>query len=349
MDQYKILFEVSLSHKYYSGPFSKDYEIVISSSIRKLMKSYQLLFKKKVDGFIILGKSAQLFLISSSKKAIKFRFGIQVKNRYFENFSKIRPQEPYMKYIFRNEVYQEINHGQLEIKEVMLHSGNYLSETNFNFCLQGNFQPNKVWGNELTISDENGNFFDGEIEEKTQLGQLLSDDYGSYQVKSSGVSKEDEIFYLEPDLKKSWGIIEISLQTSANTQFEKVLGSHYKIRLDARKVFWTYYFVSNNANHFKNISVFIGKYKLNFSDGEHVILPNNQTATKITSQNTISISKFYGEEKIYAKLEDDGSVEVRGGKMLTKIYLPTPDIQRIKAVEFNGETKYYSEMFIQNL
>ena len=51
-----------------------------------------------------------------------------------------------------------------------------------------------------------------------------------------------EIFYIEPDLKKSWGIIEISLQTSANTQFEKVLGSHFKIRLDARKVFWTYYF-----------------------------------------------------------------------------------------------------------
>jgi hypothetical protein len=349
MDQYKVLFEVSLSHNFYLGSFSKDYEIVMSSSIRTMMKSYQLLFKKKADGFIILGKSAQLFLISSSKKAIKFRFGIQVKNRYFENFSKIRPQEPYMKYLFRNEVYQESADGQLEIQEVILHSDNYLSETNFNFCLQGNFQPTKVWGNELTISDENGNYFEGEIEENTQLGQLLIDDFGSYKVKSSHATKEDEIFYVEPDLKKSWGIIEISFQTSANTQFEKVLGSHFKIKLDARKVFWTYYFVSNNENYFKNISVFLGKDKLNFSDEEQVILPNNQTATKITSQNTFSLSKFYGEEKIYAKLEDDGSVELRGGKMVNKIYLPTPDIQRIKAVVINGVTKYYSEMFIQNL
>ena len=166
-------------------------------------------------------------------------------------------------------------------------------------------------------------------------------------MKSSDSTKEDEIFYLEPDLKKSWGIIEISFQTSANTQFEKVLGSHFKIRLDARKVFWTYYFVSKNNS--KNISVFIGKDKLNFSEGEQVILPNNQTATKITSQNTIPLAKFYGEEKIYAKLEDDGSVELRGGKMVNKIYLPTPDVQRIKAVVINGNTKYYSEMFIQNL
>ena len=159
----------------------------------------------------------------------------------------------------------------------MLHSGNYLSESNFNFCLQGNFQPNKVWGNELTISDENGNCFNGEIGDKTQLGQLLIDDYGSYQVKSSDGVKEDEIFYLEPDLKKSWGIIEISLQTSANTQFEKVLGSHFKIRLDARKVFWTYYFVSNNKNHLKNISVFIGKDKLNFSAVSYTHLRAHET------------------------------------------------------------------------
>ena len=349
MDQYKVLFEVSLSHKFYSGSFSKDYEIVMSSSILTMMKSYQLLYKKKADGFIVLGKSAQLFLISSSKKAIKFRFGIQIKNRYFENFSKIRPQEPYMKYIFRNEVYQDKRDGQLEINEVILHSGDYLSETNLNFCLPGNFQPNKVWGDKLTISGDNGNCFDGEIGKKTQLGQLLTDDYGSYLVKSSDATNEDEIFYLEPDLKKSWGIIEISLQTSANTQFEKVLGSHFKIRLDARKVFWTYYFVSKNNNYFKNISVFIGKDKLNFSDGEKVILPNNQTATKITSQNTIPLAKFYGEEKIYAKLEDDGSVELRRDEMVNKIYLPTPDIQRVKAVVINGDTRYYSEMFIQNL
>ena len=89
-----------------------------------------------------------------------------------------------------------------KIKEVILHSGDYLSETNLNFCLPGNFRPNKVWGNGLTISDENGNCFDGEIGEKTQLGQLLTDDYGSYLVKSSDATKEAEIFYLAPDLKK---------------------------------------------------------------------------------------------------------------------------------------------------
>ena len=99
MDQYKVLFEVSLSHKFYSGSFSKDYEIVMSSSILTMMKSYQLLYKKKADGFIVLGKSAQLFLISSSKKAIKFRFGIQIKNRYLKISVKLGPRTLYEIYI----------------------------------------------------------------------------------------------------------------------------------------------------------------------------------------------------------------------------------------------------------
>ena len=77
--------------------------------------------------------------------------------------------------------------------------------------------------------------------------------------------------------------------------------------------------------------------------------PITKQQQKITSQNTIPLAKFYGEEKIYAKLEDDGSVELRRGKIGEhKIYLPTPDVQRIKAVVIN-ENRYYSEMFIQNL
>ena len=349
MVQYQVLFEVSLSHKYYSGSFSKDYEIVTTSSLLTMMKSYHLIFKKKADGFAILGKSDQLFLISSSKEAIKFRFGIQIKNRYFENFSKISSQEPYMKYIFRNEVIQESMDKVLKTQDVILHSDELLSENNFNFCLLGNFQLNKVWGSELTIFNNNGNCFEGEIDEKTQLGDLLTDDYGSYQIKSSEASEADEIFYLEPDLKKSWGIIEISLQSSTNTQYEKVLGSNFKIRIDARKVFWTYYFVSRNEKYFKNISVYMGKDKVNFSDEEKVILPNNQVATKITSLNTISLSKFYGKLNIYAELENVNSHEFTEDGGVNKVYLPTPDIQRIKAMDVNGQTRYYSEMYIQNL
>ncbi|MAJ51100.1 MAG: hypothetical protein CMB82_05745 [Flammeovirgaceae bacterium] len=321
----------------------------MTSSLLTMMKSYQLIFKKKDEGFVILGKSEKLFLISSSKEAIKFRFGIQIKNRYFENFSKIRPKEAYMKYIFRNEVYQESKDEQLETKEIILHPDKWLSDNNFNFCLSGNFKPNKVWGNEFTVSNENGNYFEGEIDETIQLGQLLTDDYGSYQVKSSEASEEDEIFYFEPELKKSWGIIEISLQTSSYTQYKKVIGSHFKIKIDARKVFWTYYFVSNDNNYFKNISVLIGKDKLDFSEAEQVILPNKQAATKITSQKAISLSKFYKGPKIYAELEDLRSQELKEGGGINKVYLPTPDIQRIKAVAHDGEIKYYSEMYIQNL
>ena len=349
MVQYQVLFEVSLSHKYYSGPFSKDYEIIMTPSLQAMMKSYQLVFKKKAEGFAILGKSDHLFLLSSSKEAIKFRFGIQIKNRYFENFSKIRPAAPYMKYMFRNEIYQENKKGESEKKDINLHADSLLSDTNFNFCLSRNFQPFKIWGNELTISNRNDNYFEGEIDENIQLGQILTDDYGSYQVKSSQSAEEDEIFYLEPELKKSWGIVEISLQSSADTQFEKVIGSHFKINIDARKVFWTYYFVSNNSNYFKNISVYIGKEKIDFSEVEQVLLPNNQGATKITSRTAISLSKFYEGPKIYAELEDiasQGSKEVAG---INKIYLPTPNIERIKAVAVNGEIRYYSEMYVQNL
>ena len=349
MVQYQVIFEVSLSHKYYSGPFTKDYEVIMTASLQAVMKSYQLIFKKKAEGFAILGKSDHLFLLSSSKEAIKFRFGIQIKNRYFENFSKIRPAAPYMKYMFRNEIYQENKDGESETQEINLHAGKLLSDTNYNFCLSRNFQPSKIWGNELIISDRNNNYFEGEIDENTQLGQILTDDYGSYQVKSSQSAEEDEIFYLEPELKKSWGIVEISLQSSSDTQFEKVIGSHFKINIDARKVFWSYYFVSNNNNYFKNISVYIGKEKIDFSEVEQVLLPNNQGATKITSRTAISLSKFYEEPKIYAELEDiasQGSKEVAG---INKIYLPTPNIQRIKAVAVNQEIRYYAEMYIQNL
>lgn len=349
MVQYQVLFEVSLSHKYYSGSFSKDYEIVTTSSLLTMMKSYHLIFKKKAEGFVILGKSDHLFLLSSSKEAIKFRFGIQIKNRYFENFSKIRPAANYRKYMFRNEIYQKKKSGESEIQEINLHTGKLLNDTNYNFCLSRNFQPYKIWGNELIISDRNNNYFEREIDENTQLGQILTDDYGSYQVKSSQSAEEDEIFYLEPELKKSWGIVEISLQSSLDTQFEKVIGSHFKINIDARKVFWSYYFVSNNNNYFKNISVYIGKEKIDFSEVEQVLLPNNQGATKITSQTAISLSKFYEGPKIYAELEviaSQGSKEVAG---INKIYLPTPNIQRIKAVAVNQDIRYYADMYIQNL
>ena len=348
MVQYQVIFEVSLSHKYYSGPFTKDYEVIMTASLQAVMKSYQLIFKKKAEGFAILGKSDHLFLLSSSKEAIKFRFGIQIKNRYFENFSKIRPAAPYMKYMFRNEIYQENKDGESETQEINLHAGKLLSDTNYNFCLSRNFQPSKIWGNELIISDGNNNYFEGEIDENTQLGQILTDDYGSYQVKSSQSAEEDEIFYLEPELKKSWGIVEISLQSSSDTQFEKVIGSHFKINVDARKVFWTYYFVSSNNNYFKNISVYIGKEKIDFSEVEQVLLPNNQGATKITSQTAISLSKFYEGPKIYAELVDATPQELRELTGRRKISLPTPNIERIKAIVNNGEIRYYSEMYIQN-
>ena len=348
MVQYQVLFEVSLNHKYYLGPFAKDYEIIMTSSLKAMMKSYQLIFKKTAAGFTVLGKSDQSFLLSSSKEAIKFRFGIQMKNRYFENFSKILPQERYMKYIFRNEVYQENKNKESKTQDVILHSGKLLSDDNFNFCLSGSFKPNKIWGSELTISDGNGNYFEGEIDETTQLGQLLSDDYGSFQVNTSVAAEVDEVFYLDPELNKSWGIIEVLLQSSAQTQYEKVIGSHFKINIDARKVFWTYYFVSISDKYFKNIDIFRGKEKVNFSDPEQVILPNGQAATKITSQKAITLSRFYEGPKIYAELGDtaQGSKEAAN---INKIYLPTPNVQRIKAIVNNGDIRYYSEMYIQNL
>jgi hypothetical protein len=229
-----------------------------------------------------------------------------------------------------------------------LHSGKLLSDDNFNFCLSGSFKPNKIWGSELTISDEKGNYFEGEIDDSTQLGQLLSDDYGSFQVNTSAAAEVDEVFYLDPELNKSWGIIEILLQSSTQTQYEKVIGSHFKINIDSRKVFWTYYFVSISDKHFKNIDIFRGKEKVTFSDPEPVILPNGQAATKVTSQTAISLSKFYEGPKIYAELGDtaQGSKEAAG---INKIYLPTPNIQLIKAVVNNGDIRYYSEMYIQNL
>ena len=107
--------------------------------------------------------------------------------------------------------------------------------------------------------------------------------------------------------------------------------------------------MSNNNNHFKNISVYKGKEKIDFSEVEQVFLPNNQEATKITSQIAISLSRFYDGPKIYAELEDiasQGSKEVVG---INKIYLPTPNIQRIKAVAVNQDIRYYAEMYIQNL
>ena len=128
MVQYQVLFEVSLSHKYYSGPFANDYEVIMTASLQAMMKSYKLIFKKKAEVFAILGKSDHLFLLSSSKEAIKFRFGIQLKNRYFENFSKIRPAAPYMKYMFRNEIYQKNKNGESEKQEINLHAGKLLSE-----------------------------------------------------------------------------------------------------------------------------------------------------------------------------------------------------------------------------
>ena len=349
MVNYLVFFEVNLYHQYYEGSFSKDYDIVVTQELKLLLNNYQLLYKKTSSGFLILCKEDKISLISKSKEAIKFRFGIAIKNSYFENFSKLLPDQTNAKYIFRNDEFQASAVIKENVKSVNLHSRNFVDQNNHSPFLTPSVKLNKI-GSNLLIKEKKSDLviFDGDIY-KNIAAQLFRDNYGAYRLIVKDTDEELDVFYAEEDLAKTWAIIEISLESSEDTSFDKVLGSTYKIRIDSRKVYWTYYFVSSSEKVHENILLFSGKQQLNFSLPEKKILQNGMVASMVTSNDPIKLEKYYKGPKIYTELEDLSTEGPKGASYKNKITLPTPDITRIKAIAEKGGTRYYSEIYINNI
>ena len=72
-------------------------------------------------------------------------------------------------------------------------------------------------------------------------------------------------------------------------------------------------------------------------------------ASMVTSNDPINLEKYYKGPKIYTELEDLSTEGPKGASYKNKITLPTPDITRIKAIAEKGGTRYYSEIYINNI
>ncbi|MEQ9289276.1 MAG: hypothetical protein RIG77_20280 [Cyclobacteriaceae bacterium] len=348
MTKWHKLFEVRFFHEFYGNYSSRDIEVFLSAETKEILTSYQLNYKKTSEGFIILYKDDRKYLLEQLKGGISLFFGLRSTNRHFTNFSNYEPKSGLEKYFFSNRSgFSDISDpNSPNYEPIKLHTGSYFNENNLCLSCQSNSNLKEVLiDSEIVINKGNEIYFEGELDGRERVFDILGSSYGAYDValKNSGNS---EVLCYSPDFfSKAFGLIEIDLGSTEATKFEAVKGSEYHIRFENRSVIWNYFFVSKKKRVFESIELFSGKQKLEFSDPLQVTLINGQEATKVASLGPLPLRKAYSWQQLYAELKED-ELESSHEFVKKKIYLPTPDITRIKGTIVEGSESYFSDMYI---
>lgn len=109
---------------------------------------------------------------------------------------------------------------------------------------------------------------------------------------------------------------------------------NFNISFNSRSTHWQYYII-NTSNFLLNEMSIVSNSGIQFSIIEKIVLQNGQNATLFTSETLIPLSNL-PEHKF--------DLKNRGKTIISS--LPNPDIGRLTIDKSNGETLFYSPMYI---
>lgn len=109
---------------------------------------------------------------------------------------------------------------------------------------------------------------------------------------------------------------------------------NFNISFNSKATHWQYYII-NSSNFLLNEMSIASNSGIKFSILKKIVLQNGQNATLFTSESLIPLSNL-PEHKF--DLKNRGKTIISG--------LPNPDIRRLTIDKSNGETMFYSPMYI---
>ena len=338
------LFSLKISHDFYKSGVCSDFNVIPSSSCKKLLSRYKLLLRKLSDGVEIYyeanGSNNPTIKINSEEK---FKFYLELKNKLFYNISDL-PDEN-----INANIFFLTNKQASDPDSLILHkSVTALDEENFISLVTESFSVEKTSSSsaavfELKNIDEEivkQNNPIVELEEKENTSDpdsykiiysinLENKSTGKYDLTFNGGSPSE--FYSDNTAfqKKYFGVVEI--YKSNNTERD------YKIKIAKKNSYWKYIIVPkyqtdititdleiNSTESFGTVSA------ATLEDGTNVGIFNSQSMIAFTEAGLSSV-----------KLQLKG----HGNQTSTLIEnLPNANPENIK-IEKNTN-KVYSEVFV---
>ena len=290
---YEKLFEVKIFHEYYNSYSISDIEFELPSRTHRLLSMYALLFKRTSSGFVVLYKKEKASLLEELKESIQFTFFLKMNNRYLANFTLLDYRLSQENYYFTN---YNNSQGQLDQSDkttALLHPQDKVQSNDVVLNIHPNTILSKALGmNSLAIEKNGAEVFRGELTETVSASEFFGSDYGLYSAILNENKLLAKFYYGLANVPEVFGTIDLFVGNQENIRFEDVRNRSYEIRFASRKVYWTYYFISNVGHSIDGVEIASGKTSLSFSQPSHVTLVNGKKATSVTSKETIQAKKF---------------------------------------------------------
>ena len=115
--QFDSLFHVEILHNYYKEGKGEEFVIEPSSTCKRVLQNYGLLFKKVPYGFMVLyefeGEPGSFHPVKPIEDDLKFTFALSLKKPYFINYSNLPLDSREDQIFYGNNLNNNLKNGKL--------------------------------------------------------------------------------------------------------------------------------------------------------------------------------------------------------------------------------------------
>ncbi len=329
--KYQLLFSVRVLHEYYQANDHSTFGFKVDASTQQLMKRYGLLFSNSSAGFsIYYSNEKSLALLEKLREEINLTFFMIPEDKLLLNYSSLNTVKENGYWLSNLHV---TDSGQL-------HQEPYVGTADAVEFLSRLNQLDRDGAEKVQVKNAGDDvLFDGTLREFF-TANLQNEDLSFFKiVREDG--QESKYYLLNANPNQIAGVLTITLDPSSEiVNLERVTGSNYQIKIDARHVRLKYFIVNRNKPSYDHFKLYHNKQLINTTEEKTVTLGGEESYL-LKTEEEFALSERYQQQLELEMSQHNGE---RNGKK--RISLPRPEIDKIKVEEIEGEEKAYAEMYV---
>jgi hypothetical protein len=342
---YRKLFTVELSHKYYREQLSPDFRFSPSEDCSRILSRYGLAFRETGYGFTVFADTGQDALLKKSISGnVRLTFLGFLVNSSFENFSDLPlEREPSERYYFSNLKVNQVNLFGSGESSLLLNKGSRVTDDDlvplassirryeespatgskvFSLILE----PEGTVKNRQTIETS-----DGFLSWQHDFRDL---DAGLYRLEADGTEVDRFYFSREPSAGAAYMIIEIFTKVPAGNAFivssNQISEKTYRIAVLNRSTYWRYRATNRNGHTLTNPAIAVGTNTGLFTGTSDLVF---------TSVSPMELLEEPVKGIRFLKNGSGSSTELLAN-------LPNPDVGQILPVKSSDTWTIFSDIYI---
>lgn len=349
---FEKLFEVELSHNYYSDGIQKDFKVEPTLECSRLMQNYRIVSRETQSGliaFIELSDLPNRTPVIGLNEEARLSFVIYSKNPLLKNFTNLAlDSEPQSIYHFSN------NNDNVQDSELLLSAGTsdeFVSDDDIILLKPARFYYKQTFPNptaNLKLEDfDNNTILDKTVKVvNSELNYFMDVSLyqpGRYKLFVDGLLKLD--FYSDDSLsgKNVFGIVDIYFSDSVPAAYlltdvnGNITEKSYSINFNKRKTSWKYLVVLKFKNTINpaDLTMIYPDASNSFTKQAAITLSDGLLAVPFISNNEIDFSETTIRGIQLKKTNGTGTFEIDD--------LPNASYKNIKPDLANN--KVFSEIF----